>query len=455
MTVTQPPGDRRAFVVALTLLCGTLAALATRALEDEAGTAFSALLVGFGVLAAELRPLHAARRGERHSYTWAEGPFVIGLALANGVLLVVALAAGVLVSQVIRRLPPIKLAFNVAQYALAAAVGSLIADRVGSSLGVILGVVAFCLLNDFLVQLVLRVVVGARVLPFWGRAGGWFVHLAAATTGALLLRRAVDTDDQTLAFAFVGPLFLIWYSQLKSIRQLLSERVLSTIARLAPDARPGGRRGVAVLVTTCARELLASTGSGVLVLDGPRPLLSHDDNGQLQESRLGTDWYAPGSPWRQLLDAGSVGLVKGRWAGIALVHQNETLGVLYVERAINEEPLRPDDLKVLRELATHATKWLARASAQEEVAIADLEASVSAANPQLIGLLAELDVLRSRLEGATQSTVGASLESEVDELQRRLADVIAGKVAPEEAEVAVEVGRWPSWQALQVVGAER
>lgn len=451
---TQMP--RRAHVLALTLLCALGAITAVRAGEQNAGDAFAALLVGLAVLASELRPLHAARGGERRTFTFAEGPFVVGLAVSNGVLLVVALAAGVLFSQLIRRLPPIKLAFNVAQYGLAASLASLIAQQVDSGAGVVVGMLVFAAVNDVAVQLVLLLVTGAPVrLPFWDRAGSWFAHLAAATTGALLLRDVVDTD-QTLVLAFVVPLFLIWYSQLKSLRQILSEQVLTTIARHAPESRPGGRRGVLSLVTACARELMASQRAGVIVLDGPRPLLAEDTAGALAERRLGSDWYAAESDWRAVLDAGAVGLVKGHRAAIVLAGAGRTVGLLYVERAVTEEPFRPDDRKALRELARHAGEWLAEAGAAasaEPLQVIELDQPVSTANPQLLGLLAELDVLRSRLTGVAPGTVGASLEHEVDELQRRLVDVIAGRVAPEEPGQAVEVGRWPVWSGLGAVGA--
>ena len=77
--------------------------------------------------AAEILVVHFQFRRETHTFSLSEIPFVLGLLFATPVEFVLANVAGAALALVIhRRQPPIKLCFNVAQFALGAVLGVVV-----------------------------------------------------------------------------------------------------------------------------------------------------------------------------------------------------------------------------------------------------------------------------------------------------------------------------------------
>src|SRR4051794_11280247 len=77
-------------------------------------------------IVAEACVVHLHFRRSRHSFSLADLPFVFALAFASGDAFFVGALVGAGVAYTMRRLPPIKLGFNLAQLALAACVGFVI-----------------------------------------------------------------------------------------------------------------------------------------------------------------------------------------------------------------------------------------------------------------------------------------------------------------------------------------
>src|SRR5829696_9995795 len=83
--------------------------------------------VALGFLLAELCVVHLQFRRSAHSFSLGDVPFVFGLLFTSSdALLVAALLGTGLVWTFHRRLPPVKLAFNMAQLALAVTAASVI-----------------------------------------------------------------------------------------------------------------------------------------------------------------------------------------------------------------------------------------------------------------------------------------------------------------------------------------
>src|SRR5262245_10308 len=72
--------------------------------------------------AAEALVVHLYFRRSAHSFSLADFPFVFGLAFASGDDLLIGALLGAGAAYAFRRLPPIKLGFNLAQLALAVCV---------------------------------------------------------------------------------------------------------------------------------------------------------------------------------------------------------------------------------------------------------------------------------------------------------------------------------------------
>jgi hypothetical protein len=448
--VGRLPG--RGPVLVLTFGCALLAVLCGFAVRGTLGDPVIAVLCAAGVVLSEARPLHFAQSGERRTFTFAEAPLVVGLVVSSGLWLAIGFAVAILLTQVARRLPRRKVAFNVAQYAAASAAAVVVALHVSGTPGVLLGVAVFALVNDIAVQLVLRITAGTRLgLPFADRALVWFLHLAGATSVALLAGRAIQTDTG-LALAFIAPLLLIAYSEQESMKQHVTSQVERTIADQAVTTRAGDRRAAVRLVSAAARNLMAAEQVQLLVFDGPWPLLVTEDNGTTTERRLDQDWFESGAWYARALESGTTGVADGRWAAVVVGGPELPQALLAVTR-VGQEPFRGSDLVGLRMLGLHAATWLTHAGPQPEAqdphgatAVADLDGRRQAAvpTPRVLDLLSELDRLRSSLASLSPVTGGGLGWQELEEVQRRLTDALAellGGAAQDEGGL-VPLGSW-------------
>jgi hypothetical protein len=445
----------RGAVLPLTLGCASIAVMATLSVHDagiSSAHLLVAALVALGVAASEARPLHFAHGRERRTFTFCEGPLVVGLVISNGTLLIAGFVTGILLSQLLRRLPATKVLFNVAQYAAAAAMAVLVAVRVPGTLGVVCAILVFAVINDVAVQLVLRVTADAPLsFPLAGRALIWFLHVGAATSAAILVGQAVETSG-AFAFALIAPIVLITYSQREVMRHHVSSQVLRTIAEQAVASQSADRQVMTQLLTRSAREVMAATQAEVLLLDGPRPLVVLDDEGRIHESRASEDWHASEPRFRTAFENGSEGATLGRWAGIVIGPESSPYGLLLITRDIDQEPFRDSDLDALRVLAEQGVKWLRRVDRTQQLVdipqqqVIDLEArrTMRAQQPRIVELLSELDVLRSCLDNLTSATGGPAVMTEIEESQRRLIDALSDVLTPEDIarEEAVAVGSW-------------
>jgi diguanylate cyclase (GGDEF)-like protein len=80
------------------------------------------VMLAVGFLLTEACVVHLAFRQSRHSFSLADVPLVFGLLFASGWQLVAGALLGTVLVHGYRRLPPVKMAFNLAQLALALAV---------------------------------------------------------------------------------------------------------------------------------------------------------------------------------------------------------------------------------------------------------------------------------------------------------------------------------------------
>src|SRR3954454_3436042 len=122
------------YVAALAVVAGGAWLLLTHADPAHARPQLPWWAVALGFAFAEICVVHVRFRRSAHSFSLADVPFVFGLVFASGDALVIGALVGTgIVWGLIRRLPPIKLAFNLAQLALAASLAagvlSLVSDN--------------------------------------------------------------------------------------------------------------------------------------------------------------------------------------------------------------------------------------------------------------------------------------------------------------------------------------
>ncbi len=109
------------YVVALASLAGAGWLLVTHGDSPHADPHLPWWAVALGFAFAEICVVHVRFRRSAHSFSLADLPFVFGLVFASGDAFIVGALVGTgIVLGLIRRLQPVKLAFNLAQLALAA-----------------------------------------------------------------------------------------------------------------------------------------------------------------------------------------------------------------------------------------------------------------------------------------------------------------------------------------------
>lgn len=390
------------------------------------------------VLLIECFPLHFAVSGERHTATFVELPMTLGLVLSPGRLLTLGLMAAVLVAQLFRRLPLRKAAFNVSQYGLAAAVGSLVAVHWAGTAGVLAGLALFTLVNEMAVQLVLLAVAGVALgVPYRGAGRLWLLHLSVSLSGGLVLGKALEQAPELL-FAMVAPLLLLLHSQRESLRRSTAETVHRSIAEHALRARPIDGVDTMKLITDLARDLLAAERAELLIIDGPRPMLCRADSGGTSRQRLPESWLQPGTWYEDCLSAGRAGTVRGNQALVALADESGTRALLTVYRRPEDEAFRLSDLPALESLGAAATDWV-RTLQEAPAPVVDLDRvpRQTAPRPDVLRLVQELDVLASKV----RSEGGAPLP-EVDEMHELLLASLATDGRDLESEPRIAVGSW-------------
>src|SRR3954453_16925588 len=89
-------------------------------------------LLAMVVAISEIAVVHLQFGRQRWTFSLTEGAIAAAFAVAGGAWPAVAVAGGVLVAQMVRRQPRVKLEYNVAQFAAGTAFGAMLATALGS-----------------------------------------------------------------------------------------------------------------------------------------------------------------------------------------------------------------------------------------------------------------------------------------------------------------------------------
>jgi diguanylate cyclase (GGDEF)-like protein len=120
-----------AYVVALAVLAGAAWLVLTHGEGPHSTPHLPWWAVAAGFAGAEICVVHVRFRRSAHSFSLADVPFVFGLVFATGDGFVLGALLGTgIVWGIVRRLAPVKLAFNLAQLALAASVAAGVLSRI-------------------------------------------------------------------------------------------------------------------------------------------------------------------------------------------------------------------------------------------------------------------------------------------------------------------------------------
>ncbi len=345
-------------VLPLTVSLGTAAVLITALLPAGETPLVAWLLLVAAVVVAELRPVTVGRRTQHQNFTLIEGPVVVAIALSPGSLVVLAVAMGIVLAQLHRRIVLYKLAYNLAQFSTATACAALCATVVPGSGGVVLGIAVFTFLNELLIRLVLWIATGARFGYVWQEGDVVrLLHVAAATSVGLLAATTWQHDPYLLP-AFLGPIALVQWSQEQTNRRQVQGSIAQALAQQATSLYGRSSHESALLILRSARELVTCAEAEIILL-GPDGALSMRDGGnrsQPDERRLDPQDLLQG--WSGEVLDGVRAVSHERWAGV-VIGRTEPIALLGVWRGADQDVFREMDCHLLQQLADDVRHWLA------------------------------------------------------------------------------------------------
>ena len=385
------------------------------------------LLLAAGVALSEVAVVHLQCGRQRWTLSLTEGVLGTAWVLAGGAWTVAAVVTGVLVAQLLRRQPRLKVAFNAAQFALAAAAGALVADRLdGGMPGALAGLLVFWLLNLGLVGCAVSITSEQPLLPLL-RSSAPLSAAHAAGNASLGLLAAVLVQTQPLALlALVVPLGWLWTSYDQQTERESEATLFAELA--AGQARATGRSTdeSAQTVVLAAARLLGGAEVDLVLMAADGPVhYRHDATGEPTRRRV--DPTAFDAPWvlRQLGTRGvDRGVEQGRpWCAAVLGEPDAPLAVLRARRQAGGPPFDRRALRLAQILVGQAESWLAVSdlSLRRELAVeyaAKAGASAAALGDLGAATTPALTILRESAHRLTQMAAAAgAVEDIVEELQ--------------------------------------
>jgi hypothetical protein len=219
-TTTDRRLPRRArILIALVVAAGAgcLAARLPEALGWGRGDLLACLALAAATAVAEQFPIRLPHGSDTETFSLTDAVWAAGLVLARPGVLTIAAALGVAAGQALRRLPPVKVGFNVGQFAVSLTVAEAVAAALGHTdapalVAAGVGMAAFFLVNSSVLAELLAVLQGAGFLSAWLPPAflnvvHWAGNLAIGLLGAWAWHRhpwAVPPLVLPLALSYVG-----------------------------------------------------------------------------------------------------------------------------------------------------------------------------------------------------------------------------------------------------------
>lgn len=379
------------------------------------------------VAAAEVAVVHLQCGRQRWTFSLTEAAIGAALVCAGGAWTVVGVTLGMAVAQRVRRQPPIKLQFNVAQFAAGMALGELVAARAGSPmLGACAGLAVFWAVNHVLVAIAVSVM-SDRPLPTLLLSSAPLTALNTAGNSSVgLLAAHLALSWPVGLLGLLVPLAMLWASYDQEARRSAEARLYAELARGQEQATSRSSDVSAQVVLTAAARLFGGADVEMLVLAAEGPVrYVGDESGTPVRARVDQDVFD--EPWvLRALGAGrvSVGSQGGRpWCSAVLGEPGAPLAVLVARRAVGAAAFGRGDVRLAEVLVGQAETWLSVSDLSARHRAATQQAAAAGGAARALGDLGArtapaLNVLRDsagRLADLADSSAG--VEAVVTELQ--------------------------------------
>lgn len=361
--VRRLPAVPTALLVRVAAVVAITAAVLVSVGEGWGSPAWWALPVLFAAVAvSEVAVVHLSFGRQRWTFSCTEGALGAAWVCATGSWSVAAVALGVLLAQVLRHQPRLKLEYTVAQFAVSTAAGSATAMALGGGLpGACAGMGVFFLINHGLVALVVATTTRRSLIGLlWAGAPLSAVHTAGNTSiGLLAAWLALNAPLGLLGL--IVPLVLLWSSYDQQTHGAAEARLFAELAR--GQERATGRSidsSVQVVITAAAR-LFGGADVELLLLASDGPVRFVGNELAVPERRR-VDAAAFDEPWVvRALQARTVltGSVDGRpYCSAVLGDPSDPVAVLVARRPAGSPGFGRREARLAEVLAGQAASWL-------------------------------------------------------------------------------------------------
>ncbi len=343
------------------------------------------VLLALGVTLSEVAVVHLQFGRQRWTFSLTEGALGAAWVASTGAWAVAAVVVGVGLAQALRHQPRLKLEFNVAQFALATAAGSLVAGATGGGIGgACAGMAVFFAANHTLVGVAVSLTSRRRLLPLLlSSAPLSAVHTAGNSSIGLLAAFLTMTAPLGLLGLLV-PLALLWSSYDQQTRRSAEAGLFAELARGQERATGRSSDVSAQVVVTAAARLLGGADVEMVLLAADGPVrYAGDETGVPDRRRV--DPEAFDEPW-VLRALGAQGVATGSengrpWCSAVLGEPNQPLAVLVARRPHGAAGFGRREVRLAQVLVGQAESWLsvAELSVKHRLAADQAEAAGGAA----------------------------------------------------------------------------
>jgi len=381
--------------------------------------ALLALAVAVGVSEVAVVSLQFGRQTWAFSLTES----VLGAAWVAGAgsWTVGGVMVGVLVAQYYLKRPSIKKQFNVAMFAAATALGSLVvAASGGGTTGAIAGLGAFFLVNHVLVAVAVALTTNRPLLGLIVNSMPLSaVHVAGNSSIGLLAAFLAGAAPLGLLGLLV-PLALLWSSYDQQTRRSQEARLFAELA--AGQERAGRSSDVsAQAVVTAAARLFGGADVEMVLLASDGPVrYAGDESSTPQRERVDIEVFD--EPWvLNTLGAGGVttGVEGGRpWCAALLGDKSKPQAVLIARRQNGSAPFGRREVRLAEVLVGQADTWLSASDLRERAAAARRQADAAEDAARALGDLgaATAPALMVLRDSANRLARLAENEGQVDDI---------------------------------------
>jgi len=398
------------------------------------------LLAG-SVAAAEVAVVHLQFGRQRWTFSLTEAALGAALVCAGGGWTIAAVAVGVALAQRLRKQPPVKLQFNVAQFAVAAALGEATAGHVGGGMvGAWAGLAVFWSVNYLLVAFVVS---ATSQRPLRSLVVSSAPLSAVHTTGNASIGLLAAHLALTAPLGLLGllvPLALLWTSYDQQARRSAEARLYAELARGQERASSRSTDVSAQVVLTAAARLFGGADVEMVLLAAEGPVrYAGTESGPVHRLRVDQDAFD--EPWvLRALGAGrvAVGAEDGRpWCSSVLGDPDAPLAVLVARRPAGAAAFGRSEVRLAQVLVGQAETWLSvsdlsarhQAAAQQAAAAGGAARALGDLGAQTSPALTVLRDSAGRLASLAESAAGVDHIIEELQLVERAVASLLGAVA--------------------------